>query len=96
MPITVYDTKYVTVVNRVTRYLTTRYRVVTDIVTSLNIMYYDDEGNIYTVITHPTRYVKTVRTVLAEAGEEGVAGVRRATAATGGQQRDRARIPVMY
>jgi len=64
MPLTVYDTKYNTIYTYTTKYLISRYRIVSDIVTEVSINYYDDAGNLYTRIVIPTNYVKGVTTAL--------------------------------
>jgi hypothetical protein len=42
----------------------TKYRVVSKYVTQLDVDYYDDQGSLVTTISYPTRYLKTVDTVL--------------------------------
>jgi hypothetical protein len=64
MPLTVYDTKYNTVYTYTTKYLISRYRITSDIVTEVSVNYYDDAGNLYTRIAIPTNYVKGVTTAL--------------------------------
>jgi len=47
----------------VTKYVVTRYRLVSEVVTTMNVDYYDDAGNLWTRISYPTRYLKNVRTL---------------------------------
>jgi hypothetical protein len=69
VPLTVYDTKYNTVYTYATKYLISRYRITSDIVTEVSINYYDDAGNLYTRIAIPTNYVKGVTTALLRVEE---------------------------
>jgi hypothetical protein len=65
MPLTNYSTIYTTVQDIVSYYLVSRYRVVSDIVTHLDVDYYDEKTNDFvTRITYPTRYLRGVNTIL--------------------------------
>jgi hypothetical protein len=65
VPLTIYTTIYTTVQNIVTRYIVSRYRIVSDIVTRLDVDYYEEDTNTFvTRISYPTRYVRAVNTVL--------------------------------
>ena len=75
--LTYYTTMYTRVEVPVTRYETTRYRVISEVVTRVDVDYYDDTGRWWTRISFPTRYVKSVVTQLLgvhgerEGGREG-------------------------
>jgi len=64
MPLTLYTTivRYNTVYR--TKYRVSRFRIVTDLVTALDVEYYDDSGKLVTKITYPTRIIKNITTVL--------------------------------
>ena len=62
--LTLYTTIQSTVVVPETRYLVTRYRIVSEYVTQIDADYYDDLGFYITRISYPTRYLKSVNTVL--------------------------------
>jgi len=62
--LTYYTTMYTRVEVPVTRYETTRYRIVSEVVTRVDVDYYDDTGRWWTRISFPTRYVKSVVTQL--------------------------------
>ena len=64
--LTLYTTIQSTVVVPETRYLVARYRIVSEYVTQLDVDYYDDLGFYITRISYPTRYLKSVNTVLIE------------------------------
>jgi len=49
-----------------TRYIVSKYRVVSKYVTQLDVDYYDDQGSLVTTISYPTRYLKSVETVLVK------------------------------
>jgi hypothetical protein len=64
-PLTVYTTVYTTIYRHVVTLLVSNYRIVSEIVTELTVDYYDpDTGELYTTISYPTNYLKTVYTVL--------------------------------
>lgn len=63
LPTTVYTTVYTTLYNYVTKFLVTKYRVVTELATRLVVSYYDGD-RLFTVIAHPTRFIRAVNTVL--------------------------------
>jgi len=62
--LTLYTTIQSTVVVPETRYLVARYRIVSEYVTQIDADYYDDLGFYITRISYPTRYLKSVNTVL--------------------------------
>lgn len=62
--LTLYTTIQSTVVVPETRYLVARYRIVSEYVTQLDVDYYDDLGFYITRISYPTRYLKSVNTML--------------------------------
>jgi hypothetical protein len=67
MPLTIYTTIYTTVQNVVTRHIVSRYRIVSDIVTRLDVDYYEEDTDAFvTRISYPTRYVRDVNTVLVD------------------------------
>jgi hypothetical protein len=63
LPTTMYITVYTTLYNYVTRFVVTRYRLVTELATRLVVSYYDGD-KLFTVIAHPTRFIRAVNTVL--------------------------------
>jgi len=65
MPLTLYTTiiKQNTVYR--TKYRVSRFRIVTDLVTALDVEYYDDSGKLVTKITYPTRIIRNIATILA-------------------------------
>jgi len=62
--LTKYRTQYNTVYEEDTRYIVSKYRIISHIVTRLNISYYDDAGVFHTMISYPTHYLKQVVTAL--------------------------------
>ena len=62
--LTKYRTQYNTVYEEDTRYVVSKYRVISHVVTRLNVSYYDDAGVLHTMISYPTHYLKQVVTVL--------------------------------
>lgn len=62
--LTLYTTIQSTVVVPESRYLVARYRIVSEYVTQIDVDYYDDLGFYITRISYPTRYLKSVNTVL--------------------------------
>jgi hypothetical protein len=65
MPLTNYTTIYTTVQDIVTRQVVSRYRIVSDIVTRLDVDYYDENTGVFaTRISYPTRYLRAVNTLL--------------------------------
>jgi len=64
MPLTLYTTivRQNTVYR--TKYRVSKFRIVTDLVTALDVEYYDDSGKLVTKITYPTRLVRNIATVL--------------------------------
>ena len=69
MVLTLTTTIYRRVEVPVTRYVVSRYRVVSHYVTRLDVDYYDDAGVFWTRISYPTRYLKNVVTELVEVKE---------------------------
>lgn len=59
-----YTTIYTTIHDYVTKMVVSRYRVVTELATRHLVSYYDDAGNLVTVIAYPTSFVKAVNTIL--------------------------------
>ena len=84
MPLTLYTTiiKQNTVYR--TKYRVSRFRIVTDLVTALDVEYYDDSGKLVTKITYPTRIIRNIATILAgvEETEAPPATIARQTTAT--------------
>jgi hypothetical protein len=65
VPLTLYTTIYTTIYSVATYYLVSRYRIVSDIVTRLDVDYYDERtGELVTRISYPTRYLRGVYTRL--------------------------------
>ena len=63
MTYTLYTTIYTTVTENITTYIISNYRLITNIVTAVEVSYYyGDEFK--TVILHPTSYISDIRTVL--------------------------------
>ncbi len=59
-------TRYTTIHVPITKYLVSKYKVISDIVTQLDVDYYDEKtGEFMTRISYPTRYLRSVNTVLA-------------------------------
>jgi hypothetical protein len=63
LPTTIYTTVYTTLYNYATRFVVTKYRVVTELATRLVVSYYDAD-RLFTVIAHPTHFIRAVNTVL--------------------------------
>lgn len=63
MVLTLYTTIYTTIKRVVTRHVFSRYRVISEYVTQLDVDYYWDD-KLVTRISYPTRYLKSVNTVL--------------------------------
>ena len=63
MVLTLYTTIYTTIKRVVTRHVISRYRVISEYVTQLDVDYYWDDKFV-TRISYPTRYLKSVNTVL--------------------------------
>jgi len=61
--LTLYTTIYTTIKRVVTRHVISRYRVVSEYVTQLDVDYYWDD-KLVTRISYPTKYLKSVNTVL--------------------------------
>lgn len=64
MPYTRYTTIYTTIHSYVTKMVVSRYRVVTELATRHLVSYYDDAGNLVTVIAYPTSFIKSINTIL--------------------------------
>jgi len=61
----VYTTVYTTIYRHIVTNLVSTYRVVSEIITELTVDYYDPETEeLYTTISYPTNYLRTVYTVL--------------------------------
>ena len=63
MTYTLYTTIYTTITENITTYIISNYRLITDIVTAVEVSYYYGD-ELKTVILHPTSYIAGVRTVL--------------------------------
>jgi hypothetical protein len=61
--LTLYTTIYTTIKRVVTRHVISRYRVTSEYVTQLDVDYYWDD-KLVTRISYPTRYLRSVNTVL--------------------------------
>ena len=64
--LTLYTTIYSTIVVPETLYLVSKYKIISEFVTQLDVDYYDDLGFYITKISYPTRYLKSVNTVFVE------------------------------
>lgn len=64
MPYTRYTTIYTTIHDYVTRMVVSRYRIITELATRHLVSYYDDAGNLVTVIAYPTSFIRAVNTIL--------------------------------
>jgi len=64
MPLTLYTTIVRQNTIYRTKYRVSRFRIVTDIVTALDVEYYDDSGKLVTKLTYPTRIIRNIATVL--------------------------------
>lgn len=62
MVLTLTTTIYRRVEVPVTRYVVSRYRIVSHYATRLDVDYYDDAGVFWTRVSYPTRYLKNVVT----------------------------------
>jgi hypothetical protein len=62
LPYTRYNTVYTTIYDYVTKVVTSKYKLVTELATRHIVSYYD-AGGLYTVIAYPTSFIRAVDTV---------------------------------
>jgi len=95
MTYTLYTTIYTTVTENITTYIVSNYRLITNIVTAVEVSYYYGD-ELKTVILHPTSYISDIRTVLVNVEtriEKEEQKQQQQSGQGGGERRERIPVP---